>query len=81
MARTIEIFSAGCATCNDTIEVVKRLAGKQEVKVLDMRDSTTAARAKGLGIRTVPAVVVDGKLAGCCSGSGPDENVLREALR
>jgi hypothetical protein len=25
--------------------------------------------------------LVDGKLAGCCAGRGPDEHVLREALR
>jgi hypothetical protein len=28
----------------------------------------------------VPAVVIDGKLAGCCAGRGPDEQVLRSAL-
>lgn len=30
--------------------------------------------------RSVPAVVIDGKLAGCCAGRGPDEHVLRSAL-
>lgn len=29
-------------------------------------------RARGLGIRSVPAVVVDGKLADCCAGRGPE---------
>jgi hypothetical protein len=28
----------------------------------------------------VPAVVVDGKVASCCAGRGPDEHVLRSAL-
>jgi hypothetical protein len=28
----------------------------------------------------VPAVVIDGKLAACCAGRGPDEHVLRSAL-
>ncbi len=82
MARTIEVFSAGCATCHETIEVVKKLAGAEhEVKVHDMQHPDTAKRAKSLGIRSLPAVVVDGKLAGCCAGRGPDEHVLREALR
>jgi glutaredoxin len=82
MARTIEIFSAGCATCEDTIELVKRLAGlEHQLHVHDMQHAETAARAKQLGVRSVPAVVVDGKLAGCCAGRGPDEHVLREALR
>jgi glutaredoxin len=81
MAKTIEIFSAGCSTCKETIEIVKKLAGGHEVHVRDMQQHETAAQAKRLGIRSLPAVVVDGKLAGCCAGRGPDEHVLREALR
>lgn len=82
MAKTIEVFSAGCSTCQETIQMVKTLAGAQhEVLVRDMQDDEMAARAKRLGVRSVPAVVVDGELAGCCAGRGPDERVLREALR
>lgn len=82
MAKTIEVFSAGCSSCNDTIEIVKKLAGgRHEVHVRDMQQQETAAQAKRLGIRSLPAVVVDGKLAGCCASRGPDEDVLREALR
>jgi len=82
MARTIEVFSAGCPTCKETIEVVKKLAGSEhEMHVRDMQHADTAKRAKALGIRSLPAVVVDGTLAGCCAGRGPDEHVLREALR
>jgi hypothetical protein len=36
-------------------------------------------RAKSLGIRSVPAVVIDGTLAACCAGRGPDEATLRAA--
>ena len=79
---TIEIYSAGCATCNDTIEMVKKVAGSDhDVHVLDMQHGDTAARAKKLGIRSLPAVVVNGKLAGCCAGRGPDEHVIRQALQ
>lgn len=82
MAKTIEVFSAGCSTCKETIEIVKKLAGTQhEVHVRDMQHQDTAAQAKRLGIRSLPAVVIDGKLAGCCAGRGPDEGVLLEALR
>ena len=81
MAKTIEIFSAGCPTCKETIEMVKKLAGQHEVHVRDMQDHETASQAKRLGIRSLPAVVVDGKLAGCCADRGPDEHVLQEALR
>src|SRR6266436_1861432 len=50
-----------------------------EVEVLDMRKSDVAARAKQYGVKTVPAVVVDGKLADCCKREGPDEGSLRSA--
>jgi glutaredoxin 3 len=37
-------------------------------------------KAKEHGLRSVPAVVIDGKLAGCFTGRGPDEYTLRSAL-
>jgi glutaredoxin 3 len=78
--RTVEVFSAGCPVCTDTIEMVQRVACPScVVTVLDMRDPTVARRAKDLGIRSVPAVVIDGTLAGCCTGRGPDEATLRAA--
>lgn len=76
----VEVFSAGCATCRETIELIERAACPScEVIVLDMNSADVARRAKGLGIRTVPAVVIDGKLAGCCAGRGVDEAVLQAA--
>jgi glutaredoxin 3 len=50
-----------------------------EVEVLDMHDHAVAAKAKTYGVRAVPAVVVDGRVATCCAGSGPDEASLRAA--
>ena len=79
--KKIEVFSAGCSTCKETIELVKRIAGSShEVVIRDMHKSEIASKAKKYGVRSVPAVVVDGKLAGCCAGRGPDEQVLRSAL-
>ena len=78
--RKIEIFSAGCAVCTEIIEMVRRAAGpSDELAVHDMKDINVAQRAKSLGIRSVPSVVIDGKLAGCCAGRGVDEQVLRAA--
>lgn len=78
--RKIEIFSAGCSACEETIELVNRVACPScEVTVLDMKDSGVASKAKNLGIRSVPAVVIDGKLADCCAGRGPEEATLRAA--
>jgi glutaredoxin len=76
--RKIEVFSAGCPVCEETIELVNRIACPScEVSVLDMKDRNVASRAKSLGIRSVPAVVIDGTLADCCAGRGPDEATLR----
>ncbi len=78
--RTIEVFSAGCPACRETIDLVNRVACPScEVSILDMNDGAVANRAMQLGIKSVPAVVIDGKLADCCTGCGPDEAVLRQA--
>jgi glutaredoxin 3 len=80
MRRKIEIFSTGCAMCNDTIEMVRRTADPcYEVIIRDMVDSRVLARAKELGIRCLPAIVIDGKLADCCRCPGIDEQKLRAA--
>jgi len=78
--RKIEIFSAGCQACKTTIELVKRLACEScEITVLEMRKAGVAARAKRLKIQRVPAVVINGKLAACCSVAGVDRATLKEA--
>jgi glutaredoxin len=78
--RKVEIFSAGCPCCDETIQTVKQLACPScDVEVLDMRQDDVAQRAKQLGVRSVPAVVIDGKLADCCAGRGVDEATLRAA--
>ncbi len=78
--RKVEIFSAGCAACNDVVELVKRISCPScAVTVLNMNDQKVEQRARSLGIRSVPAVVVDGRLASCCAGRGPNEAELRAA--
>lgn len=78
--RTIEIFSAGCPACQETIDLVNSMACPScDISVLDMNQDDVAERAMGLGIRSVPAVVIDGTLADCCSGRGTDETTLGAA--
>jgi hypothetical protein len=78
--RKVEVFSAGCPACQEAVALVQSIACPScEVSVLDMHDPQVASRAKGLGIRSVPAVVIDGKLADCCAGRGPDGATLRAA--
>lgn len=78
--RKIEIFSAGCAICEDVVEQVKNMACQScDITVLDMHEHSIANRAKKLGIKSLPAVVIDGRLADCCASRGIDESVLRAA--
>lgn len=78
--KKIEVFSANCPTCREAVDLVRRLAcASCEVSILDMNDADAAERAKALGVRSLPAVAVDGRLASCCSGKGLDEQALRAA--
>ncbi len=78
--RKIEILSAGCPICTETIQQIKDAACPScEVEVLDLHDEAVAERAIGLGIRSIPAVLMDGALADCCSERGVDLTVLRAA--
>ncbi len=80
---TIEIYSAGCGTCREAVDLVKRVAGSEHaLQVLDMQRPEVSSRAMGLGIKRVPAVVIDGKLAECCTETehGVTESVIRAAL-
>ena len=79
--RKVEVFSAGCALCEEVIDELRREAGSlYEVIVHKMLDARSLARAEKLGIRSVPAVVIDGKLASCCTGNGVDIQVLKSEL-
>ena len=78
--RKVEVYSAGCLVCAEAVELVQRLACSScEVSVLDMKNPEVAARAKSVGIRSVPAVVIDGALVSCCAGRGPEEAALKAA--
>ncbi len=79
--RKVEVFSAGCALCEEVIDAVRGEAGSSfEVIVCNMTDARVLKRAEQLGIRSVPAVAIDGKLASCCAGRGVDVQVLKNEL-
>ena len=76
--RIVEVFTAGCPCCDETVKMVQSLLCPScELRVLDIRaDRQAQARAKQYGIKRVPAVAVNGKLADCCQAG-----VQPEALR
>jgi glutaredoxin len=77
--RTVEVFVAGCPACDEAVALVKGLVCPScDLHILDMQtDKAAQAKAKQYGVKRVPAVVVDGKLAGCCQG-GVDPATLRD---
>ena len=78
--RHIEVFGAGCSCCAETVELITKAACPScEVSVLDMRTPEVAERTRSFGIHSVPAVVIDGKLADCCFMRGPEMATLRAA--
>ncbi len=77
--RKVEIFSAGCPTCEETVKWVNQMACPScEISVLDMNSPETVKYAQDLGIKSVPAVAIDGKLAACCKNQGVDKNELQK---
>ena len=77
--RQVEVFTAGCPVCEPTVQLVQEMACSNcEVTVYDL-SKQGAEKIKEYGITTVPAVVVDGRLAACCQDSGPNEEQLRAA--
>ncbi len=81
--RRIEVFTAGCPVCEPAVGLVREAAGEgHEVIVRNLyQDSGVAEAALGYGIKTVPAVVVDGSLLGCCRNTGPSREELAAALK
>ena len=77
--RTVEIFTAGCPCCDETVKLVQSIICPScDLQILDMRsDEAAQAKAKKYGVNRVPAVVVNGKLADCCQQRPVDASTLR----
>lgn len=80
MARTVEVFTAGCPACDPVVQLVEDLACEHcDVQARDMNDAEVAERASALGVTRVPAVAVNGKLASCCAVAAPERDALARA--
>lgn len=78
--RTVDIFSAGCPICDEVVQMVQDMACDScDINVLDLNNDAVAERAADLGIRSVPAVAVNGELAACCTDRGVDKAALQAA--
>ncbi len=77
---TIEVISAGSPLCEETIQLVNRNACLScKTFKYDIKNPDVSNRAKSLGIRSIPAIVIDGKLTEYCADRGPDVAALQTA--
>lgn len=62
--RTIEVFTAGCPLCDDTLELVRKSVLSCGCEVIERRCEGTQGgdEAQRYGVRAMPTVVVDGKI-------------------
>lgn len=60
----IEVFSAGCSLCNETLKLVRKAVSGCGCEVIERRCIGTecCGEAKQYGVRTMPTVVVDGQM-------------------
>ncbi len=62
--RRIEVFSAGCSLCDDTLKLVKDAVASCGCEVIERRcpENELCLEAKQYGVRTMPTVAVDGEI-------------------
>lgn len=82
--RLVEVFTAGCPICEDTVRLMKSLVCPScELKIYDLREgcATNECREKATqyGITAVPSVVVNGSLLNCCRRGPIDTAALQAA--
>lgn len=62
MARKIEVFTAGCPICNETLKMVRDVTKTCGCEVIERRCSGEVCcdEAVRYGVKTVPTIAVDG---------------------
>jgi hypothetical protein len=62
--RRIEVFTAGCPLCDETLTLVQQAVADCGCEVVERRCSGTECcdEAKRYGVRAMPTVVVDGAI-------------------
>lgn len=82
--RKVEVFTAGCLLCDQTVRLVKELACPScEVIVYDIKEQCESKecldKMRQYNITSVPTVVVDGKIAECCRRDRVSKETLKMA--
>lgn len=81
MKKKVEVFTAGCSVCSPVVELIKTNASEScEVIIYDLIEQCESkeclSKVQEYGIKSIPAVAIDGRLLSCCKGSG----ISREEL-
>lgn len=78
---TAEVFVSDCPLCTEALDLVEEIAAVEDrIVTRNLSNEEALERAEELGITSVPAVALDGRLAACCrSAEGFDASVLRAA--
>lgn len=82
--KRVEVFTAGCYVCDDTVKQVQELACSNcEVVSYDLNEKCKSNecenKAKEYNLERIPAVVVDGQLVDCCKNNEIDVKKLKAA--
>ncbi len=77
--RKVEVFTADCPICNETVKLVRELSCPScDVTIYDLRKNGIE-KANEYGINSVPTVVVNGKILDCCKRGKPAAEDLKTA--
>lgn len=77
--RKVEVFTAGCPLCDETVKLVNELACPScDVTVYNL-NVAGIERAREYGVNSVPSVVVNGKVLECCTRGKPAREDLAAA--
>jgi len=71
MKKQIEIFTAGCPVCEPVVQLVKETVCENcEITIYNLSEQCESkicvARMEEYGVKSLPAIAVDGKLLSCC---------------
>ena len=82
--RLVEVFTSGCYVCEDVVKQVKEVACENcEVVVYDLNKGGDTneweTKAKQYGVKSIPAVAINGTLVDCCKNNGIDMESLKAA--
>lgn len=82
--RKVEVFTAGCPVCDPAVKMVQELACPScDIHIHDLnkgcKTDECRIETQRYSLKTVPAVVVDGKVVSCCANDGPKIEELKSA--